>query len=258
VRASAASPAKKILVLFDIDGTLVDCGSTAGKCFAAVFRNIFGVRCPKLSPKDIAGLTDSAILSLVAAQSHLGNGALEKRFELFELYARELAGVFHSKPPRALPGAVQAISQLGNFPWCVPGLLTGSTKATARLKLDCAGIEFERFVCGAFAEDGELRKLLPPIAQSRFSQRFGNRPEMTVLVGDTPRDVEAAQATGCEFIGVASGHYDAAALVGAGASTVLANLADTAAFCRLISDLAGGSGTTSGAAAAAPRAISSS
>ena len=258
MRASTSSPPNKILVLFDIDGTLVDCGSTAGKCFAGVFRKIFGVRCPKLSAKEIAGLTDSAILALVAAQSHLTDGSLEKRGELFELYARELAKEFRSKPPRPLPGARQALDKLGNFPWCVLGLLTGSTQATAQLKLECAGIEFKHFICGAFAEDGERRELLPPIAQSRFARLFGRNPQLTILVGDTPRDVEAAQATGCEFVGVATGHYDTAALIGAGAGTVLPDLSDAGSFCQAIADLAAGQRQTDPPATASPGIVSSS
>ena len=236
--ADPSIPLPQVLVLFDIDGTLVDCGSTAGKCFAAVFRKVFGVRCPALSVKEIAGLTDSAILSLVVERANLTRGSVEKRNELFELYSRELAKKFVSKPPRSLRGAVQAVRRVESLPWCVPGLLTGSTQATAKLKLECAGIEFKHFICGAFAEDSERRELLPPMAQARFAGLFGCNPQVTVLVGDTPRDVEAARATGCEFIGVASGHYDTRALIAAGAGTVLPDLGDANSFCQAIADVA--------------------
>ena len=44
------------------------------------------------------------------------------------------------------------------------------------------------------------------------------------MIGDTPRDIEAAHAAGCTAIAVATGHYDAAALLAAGADHVLATL----------------------------------
>jgi phosphoglycolate phosphatase len=44
------------------------------------------------------------------------------------------------------------------------------------------------------------------------------------VVGDTPRDVEAAHAAGCTAVAVATGHYDVAALRDAGADHVLATL----------------------------------
>ncbi len=236
--AAEFSHTPNILVLFDIDGTLVDCGSAAGKCFATAFRKIFKVPCPKFSGREISGLTDAAILTLVLQRTHVLDDSAERRRELLTLYADELANRFACSPPTALSGAREAVEKVQSLAGCVPGLLTGSTLATARIKLEFAGIEFGQFVCGAFSDDGEHRKLLPPVARLRFAQRLGLDPALTILVGDTPRDGEAAEATGCEFIGVATGHYDAATLFAAGARAVFPNLSDSGSFCQAISGLA--------------------
>jgi phosphoglycolate phosphatase len=45
-----------------------------------------------------------------------------------------------------------------------------------------------------------------------------------VVVGDTPLDISAAHAVDCTAIGVATGHYDAAALREAGADHVVETL----------------------------------
>jgi phosphoglycolate phosphatase-like HAD superfamily hydrolase len=228
---------RKTLVLFDIDGTLVDCKGVAGKCFATAFRKVFGADCPKFSGREISGLTDSAILALVLGRAKLRDGSSAKYAELFALYAEELAKKFTAEPPVALAGAREAVALTGLLAGCVPGLLTGSTRATARIKLEFAGIGFEQFACGAFSEDGEQRELLPPVARSRFARVSGDEPELTVLVGDTPRDAAAAIATGCEFIGVATGHYTAEALAAAGARAVLPDLSDVDSFCRAIAGM---------------------
>lgn len=241
--AARESPVSdRVLVLFDIDGTLVDCGSTAGKCFAAAFRRVFGVRCPRFKPTDVAGLTDSAILALVLQQANLAMESSARRDELFNLYSRELAAKFAGAPPRALPGVREALRRLASLRGCVPGLLTGSTRATARLKLEYAGIDFAQFATGAFAEDAEARALLPAVAKRRFTASFGAPPRATILVGDTPRDIEAARASGSAFIGVATGHYPAAELFAAGAGIVLPDLTDADRFCREVARLGGGEG----------------
>jgi phosphoglycolate phosphatase-like HAD superfamily hydrolase len=50
----------------------------------------------------------------------------------------------------------------------------------------------------------------------------------TVLIGDTPLDVEAALATGAQVVGVATGSFTAAELAAAGAEVILPDLTDTA------------------------------
>jgi phosphoglycolate phosphatase-like HAD superfamily hydrolase len=47
-----------------------------------------------------------------------------------------------------------------------------------------------------------------------------------MVVGDTPRDIEAAQAAGAVSVGVATGHYSTAELASAGADHVLGSLED--------------------------------
>jgi phosphoglycolate phosphatase-like HAD superfamily hydrolase len=223
------------LVLFDIDGTLVDCGKAAGKCFSAAFKEAFGVACPIFAAEEVSGLTDAAILMEVVRRLHLAPYDFERLRRLaFEIYAHNLENELKVSPARALPGAERAVEAVRSLPGCSAGLLTGSTEATARVKLEAAGISFDRFVCGAYSEDGEMREALPPAARRRFAELFGHEPRATVLIGDTPRDVQAALATGCEFIGVTTGPYNKDALERAGARFILNNLTDTESLCRSI------------------------
>jgi phosphoglycolate phosphatase-like HAD superfamily hydrolase len=223
------------LVLFDIDGTLVDCGKAAGKCFSAAFEKAFGVACPIFAAEEVSGLTDTAILMEVVRRLALAPDDFERRRTVaFETYARNLAEELKLNPARALPGADRAVARVRSIPGCVTGLLTGSTEATARIKLETAGIGFEQFVCGAYSEDGELREALPPAARRRFAELFGREPKTTILIGDTPRDVQAALATGCEFVGVTTGPYMKDALERAGARVILEDFTRPELLWRLI------------------------
>ena len=223
------------LVLFDIDGTLVDCGRVAGKCFSAAFKEAFGVACPIFAAEEVSGLTDAAILMEVVRRLDLKPDDFERRSELaFELYAHNLAEELKLQPAREIPGANQAVQAVRLMAECAVGLLTGSTQATARIKLESAGIDSAQFICGAYSEDGESRVALPPAARGRFAELFGRDPRSVVLVGDTPRDVQAALATGCAFIGVTTGPYTKEALAKAGARVILDDLTDLRSLCEAI------------------------
>jgi phosphoglycolate phosphatase-like HAD superfamily hydrolase len=226
------------LVLFDIDGTLVDCGKAAGKAFSAAFHEAFGVPCPIFKAEEVSGLTDTAILMEVVRRLNIDPDDLEQRRDrAFAIYARNLERELKANPAIALPGAAEAVERVRAIDACAVGLLTGSTEATARVKLETAGISFDQFVCGAYSEDGELREALPPAARQRFAELFNGEPRTTILIGDTPRDVQAAHATGCEFIGVATGPYSVETLEAAGARVVLRDLRDPEYLWRVVAPL---------------------
>lgn len=235
------APLADILVLFDIDGTLVDCGVTAGVSFSQAFQEVYGIPCPIFSPEEVSGLTDSAILREIARRLCLDFDEIRQREMLvFDRYAHNLAAELQKQPARMLPGARQAVQAVRDRPGCAAGLLTGSTERTAKIKLESAGIEPSQFVCGAYSEDGERRDSLPPVARGRFAKIFAREPKSTLLIGDTPRDVEAAIATRCLFIGVTTGLYDRSVLEKAGAQVVLRDLAESDLLLRAIERLVGG------------------
>jgi phosphoglycolate phosphatase-like HAD superfamily hydrolase len=153
-----------------------------------------------------------------------------RRALAFEVYARNLVLELRERPARQLSGADLAVREAKSMFGCAVGLLTGSTEATARIKLESAGLAFDQFTCNAFSEDGELREALPPAARARFAQLFGHPPNTVILIGDTPRDIQAALATGCEFIGVTTGPYGRSALEQAGARLILNALSDMHSF----------------------------
>ena len=68
-----------------------------------------------------------------------------------------------------------------------------------------------------------------PVARRNAAARYGAdfSGRATVLVGDTPHDVEAATSAGARAVGVATGRFSAGDLADAGADVVLPDLTDT-------------------------------
>jgi phosphoglycolate phosphatase len=139
---------------------------------------------------------------------------------------------------KALPGATQALAALGGPAYAgrvVQSVLTGNIPALARVKL--GGLDLTKYLdldIGAYGDVSEVRADLVPVARRNAADRYGTdfAGPATVLVGDTPSDIEAAARTGARSVAVATGSFSAEQLTSAGADVVLADLTDTAAVVR--------------------------
>ncbi len=101
----------------------------------------------------------------------------------------------------------------------------------------------------------EVRAKLVAVARHAARQAYGTdfSGSSTVLVGDTPLDVEAALAAGARAVAVATGSYPAADLAAAGAHVVLPDLTDPA---RVLAAVTGPApGTVTGREGSRPRSM---
>jgi phosphoglycolate phosphatase-like HAD superfamily hydrolase len=114
------------------------------------------------------------------------------------------------------------------------GLGTGNLRDGARLKLSRVGI-FERFAFGGFGSDHEDRAALLRVGAERGAGLLGAPMAecRVVVIGDTPKDVAAAQAIGAECIAVATGSFTVAALAACGPTYVFGDLRDEGALAAL-------------------------
>jgi len=198
------------LVLFDIDGTLLNSGGLGRASMQRALGMVFG------SPGNPAyrydGKTDKQIVRDVMRLEGHSDEHIDSRMEkLIDLYLDGLrtgakSGKFNVRP---LEGVVELLNALEAREDVVLGLLTGNVEPGARTKLTAAGINPDRFRINAFGSDHEHRPELPAIAQRRASETLGLdiAGDRLVVIGDTPADIECGRALGARAIGVASGHY---------------------------------------------------
>jgi phosphoglycolate phosphatase-like HAD superfamily hydrolase len=216
------------LVLWDVDGTLVDSAKLGRDAFLEAFEAVAGKPAERLVP--FAGRTDLEIaLDLLEVAGIKDADRLLERFghALAEAMARR-EGELRERG-RALPGAAAALERLGAEPGLLQSLLTGNIEPNAFVKLSAFGLERHLdFEIGAYGSDHRRRGQLVAIALARAARKHGDelQPSDVVVIGDTPLDVQAAHEGGARALGVATGPYDEAALRDAGADAVLADLAD--------------------------------
>jgi len=223
---------RRLLVLWDVDYTLLDSGGTGRELYQIAFREMFSRDMPE--PGSMAGRTDRAIAIEVLTLA--GVPEPRRRVDAFHALmatrAPDLADLARERV-RALPGAAQALAALRDGragPEVVQSLLTGNIRPLAEVKLRPVGLTSHLDLdAGAYGDAHEVRAELVPVARRRAALAYGGGfdGQATVLVGDTPFDVGAALATGARAVGVATGGFSAAELTASGAHAVLPDLADT-------------------------------
>jgi phosphoglycolate phosphatase-like HAD superfamily hydrolase len=217
---------KPLVVLFDVDETLVHTGGSGARSWNAAFTKLYD------TPADIgehssAGETDPQ----VARETF--KGVLHRDpsdDELAKIYAQYLLSlaedIWTSKDYRVLPGAEQTLVRLGEA-GVILGLVSGAMEGAARTKLMPANLN-RFFIFGAYGSDSADRAELTGLAIKKAARLHDKLAAADVyVVGDTPRDIEAAKAEGAVSVGVASGHYSTDELAAAGGDHVLGSLEDT-------------------------------
>ena len=198
------------LVLFDIDGTLLNSGGVGRASMQRALAEVFGSAGNPSYRYD--GKTDKQIVRDTMRLEGHSDEHIDSRMEtLIGLYLDGLrtgvkSGKFHVRP---LDGVVELLDALEARKDVVLGLLTGNVELGARVKLSAAGIDPDRFRINAFGSDHELRPQLPAIAQRRASETLGLdiAGERLIVIGDTPADIDCGRSLGAKAIGIASGHY---------------------------------------------------
>jgi phosphoglycolate phosphatase len=122
----------------------------------------------------------------------------------------------------------------------VQTVLSGNIRPNAVTKLSVFGLDkFMDFEAGGYGSDDEVRANLVAIAQRRAGRKHGIAfgKANTVLVGDTPRDVQAGLMGGAQVVAVATGSDSADVLQAVGADIVLPDLRDTRAVLMAVTSL---------------------
>jgi phosphoglycolate phosphatase len=215
---------KHRILLFDIDGTLVSTGGAGAVAWRRAFEELHGI------PADIGKFTDAGMTDPdVGAKTF--EAVLHRKptaHELALLVQRRLEhlpeAIAESKGYKVLPGVPERLRQLSRAGHLL-GLITGNGDGAAFIKL-ARGDLMRWFSFGAYASAGVDRAGIVRQAVARGEAMLGKDVPNTEIfvIGDTPRDVEAAHAAGCSAIGVATGHYDVDALREVGADHVVETL----------------------------------
>ena len=203
-------------------------GGPAKNAFCGAMIDTFGT-VGNVEEVSFGGKTDPQIARELLVGIDYSVDLIEERFpSLWHSYTERLADELTQCPMQVLPGVHELLNILKRMDDIGVGLLTGNIARGAQLKLDSAGLT-EHFVLGSYGSDHEEREHLSRIALQRARDMWNPAlcPGNTVVIGDTPRDVDCGLAIGARTLAVATGSFSSSQLAKAGANRVVIDLTDT-------------------------------
>jgi phosphoglycolate phosphatase len=196
----------KRLLLFDIDGTLVNTGGAGIHALKIVIKNRYGTD-DDLGDIEIAGKTDSNITADILKKYNVAQTAGNIDSFLNE-YVDLLRNLLPKLDGRVLPGIREILTRMKVKPDRVLGLLTGNVERGAKLKLQRYDL-WDFFEFGAFADDHHDRNQLGQFARARAQEKHGHEFDAARIdvIGDTGHDIACGKVFGARTIAVATGGW---------------------------------------------------
>lgn len=226
------------LILFDIDGTLLNASGLSKPLFCRALTEVFGVEIGWNLPS-LGDRTDWQIALDLLASHGLEIPPEDPRLQ--QAFAR-IAVLWERLPTGAqredvvvYPGVEALFCHLaGEDRVC--GLLTANLSGSAWGKLQVAGLPTTHLRFGAFGDDARRKSELPALALRRavkVSGRFLAGSEV-IVVGDTPTDIACARAIGGTAVAVATGYTSYSELAAHAPDYLFRTFADVDALLEVL------------------------
>ncbi|WP_457608665.1 HAD family hydrolase [Nitratifractor sp.] len=205
------------VVLFDLDGTLIDSTEAILESFASTFERLGG------------GMPDEgAIRRQIGhplSEMYRNLGIAEERIDAYVRAYKEHYRQVHTQKTVLLPGSAEAVEQAAAFARL--GVVTTKTGRYSRELLEHFGL-MEHFDVLIGSEDVQRHKPDPEPVLAAL-ERMGASVDRAWMVGDTCMDVEAALAAGVTPMGLSCGYGEVEDLRRCGAE-VFPSALDAVAF----------------------------
>jgi len=226
----------KKLVLFDLDGTLVDAGGAGRTALIKTMEKLYGVK-PSFEYTLISGRTDldnfSIVYGLIKKGKKPSAAELKKIKDTYlSLLPDEIHASVRCKRYDLVPGVEKLLAFLSKQKDVILALGTGNLEEGAKLKL-IPGKLNKFFEIGGFGEDGHTREEMLKAAVKRAEKKYKIKisPENVYVIGDTHHDICAAKNCGFHSAVLTNGFGEQQKIQRAAAELELPDLKDISALC---------------------------
>lgn len=206
------------LLIFDLDGTLVDSQDMIVESQRRTFL------AHGLTPPDRRTSLSVVGLSLREAFAQLvgADGPVEGMAETYKSLFQELRSDISRAEP-FFPGAVETVARYGADPAYFLGVATGKSRRGVRHLFSRTG--WESLFATVQTADDHPSKPAPDMIHAALAET-GVAPARAFMIGDTSFDMAMAKAAGVRAIGVAWGYHETDALLAAGADEIISDFGE--------------------------------
>ncbi|MBI4920625.1 MAG: HAD-IA family hydrolase [Devosia nanyangense] len=200
------------LVIFDLDGTLIDSVQLIVETVTASFKDVGDPPPDERTIRSISGITLDDAMKVLAPGADAARVAA-----IAEAYRKRYRATEGSREP-LFAGALAALDRLQAEPETVLAVATGKGYRSAVTLLERHGI-VGRFQ-SVQTPDHNRGKPDPQMIETAM-EKAGANGAQTAMIGDTVHDMRMARAAGVKAIGVAWGYHEIAELHAEGADLVI-------------------------------------
>jgi phosphoglycolate phosphatase-like HAD superfamily hydrolase len=195
------------LIMFDLDGTLVDSTNIDSECYLQALVDVFGFDLDRIDRNwsNYPHVTDAGILQTLC-QTELGRDPTRAELSYYQQRFLDLLIIAVKKQPlQPIFGAKEILDRLNAEPNYAIALATGAWEQTAQFKLQQAGLD-NLILPRACSDDAYARVEIMKCAYQRSIEFYQQSQFETVTyVGDGIWDGVASKHLDYHFVGIGTG-----------------------------------------------------
>ena len=221
------------LLIWDIDGTLLDCGSAGRKAMDRTFENLFDIS-NGFDGIAMAGRLDSVIIGDAVKNHKIEEFSIDK---FYETYEHTLKRILKDQSVRVYEGIIELLEYCSEKENFINVISTGNCKIGAKAKLESGSLEkyfkMGGFGC-SFVERNDIVKFLIDEVKKTFKIDIEN--DNIFVIGDTPHDIISGNSAGVRSIAVLTGGYGEEELRKYNPNYILKNFSNMDEVIKILED----------------------
>ncbi|NER16097.1 HAD family hydrolase [Spongiivirga citrea] len=188
------------LLIFDIDGTILDSVNADDKCFIQTFKDLYQISLINTDWNDFTNVTDTG-LTIEIFEKWFNRKPKKEEIENLKLYFKNLLKD-HIQQCTEIEKSLAFIKQTSLKTDFAVGFATGGWKETAELKCNSVGLSLNDYIFKSSNDHYNRAKIIEFVIEEALRINNVKAFESITYFGDGLWDYKTTRALGIDFIGV--------------------------------------------------------